>query len=427
MDIKRLKSSRFLKNTGWLVGGQLAQMVISLFVGMITARYLGPANYGVLNYTASFTAFFTPLCTLGFNGIIVKELISNEDKQGEIIGTAIVFRFISSLISLFSILLIVKILNPGDTLIFKVSFLQSISLVFSIFDTIDYWFQSRLESKYTAIMRIISYTIVAIYKIVILVFGKSVEWFAFSNTMDIIVMAILFIFTYRKCNGPKLSFSFFEGKKMLFISYNFVISGLMVACYGQMDKIMLGKMLDVTSVGLYSTALYICSLWTFVLNAIMNSANPLIFEAKEKNEKIYKKRILQLYAAIIWISFGVAIIFCIFAKPIILILYGEKYLGAITPFRIITWYTAFSFLGSARNSWLVCEGKVKYEKYFAGIGALCNFIMNIIFISLMGINGAAIATLLTQIITNFIVPGIIKDTRENSVFIIKAFLLRGIR
>ena len=427
MDIKRLKSSRFLKNTRWLVGGQLAQMVISLFVGMITARYLGPANYGVLNYTASFTAFFTPLCTLGFNGVIVKELISNKGKQGEIIGTAIVFRFFSSLASLFSILLIVKILNPGDTLIFKVSFLQSISLVFSIFDTIDYWFQSRLESKYTAIMRIISYTIVAIYKIVILIFGKSVEWFAFSNTMDIIVMAILFLFTYRKCNGPKLSLSFFKGKKMLLISYNFVISGLMVACYGQMDKIMLGKMLDVTSVGLYSTALYICSLWTFVLNAIMNSANPLIFEAKEKNEDLYKKRILQLYATIIWISFGVAIIFCIFAKPIILILYGEKYLGAITPFRIITWYTAFSFLGSARNSWLVCEGKVKYEKYFAGIGALCNFIMNIIFISLIGINGAAIATLLTQIITNFIVPGIIKDTRENSVFIIKAFLLRGIK
>ena len=427
MDIKRLKSSRFLKNTSWLVGGQLAQMVISLFVGMITARYLGPANYGVLNYTASFAAFFTPLCTLGFNGVIVKELISNKGKQGEIIGTAIVFRFFSSLASLFSILLIVKILNPGDTLIFKVSFLQSISLVFSIFDTIDYWFQSRLESKYTAIMRIISYTIVSIYKIVILIFGKSVEWFAFSNTMDIIVMAILFLFTYRKCNGPKLSLSFFKGKKMLLISYNFVISGLMVACYGQMDKIMLGKMLDVTSVGLYSTALYICSLWTFVLNAIMNSANPLIFEAKEKNEDLYKKRILQLYAAIIWISFGVAIIFCIFAKPIILILYGEKYLGAITPFRIITWYTAFSFLGSARNSWLVCEGKVKYEKYFAGIGALCNFIMNIIFISLIGINCAAIATLLTQIITNFIVPGIIKDTRENSVFIIKAFLLRGIK
>lgn len=118
--------------------------------------------------------------------------------------------------SLFSILLIVKILNPGDTLIFKVSFLQSISLVFSIFDTIDYWFQSRLESKYTAIMRIISYTIVAIYKIVILIFGKSVEWFAFSNTMDIIVMAILFLFTYRKCNGPKLSLSFLKEKNVAY-------------------------------------------------------------------------------------------------------------------------------------------------------------------------------------------------------------------
>lgn len=129
---------------------------------------------------------------------------------------------------------------------------------------------------------------------------------------------------------------------MLLISYNFVISGLMVACYGQMDKIMLGKMLDVTSVGLYSTALYICSLWTFVLNAIMNSANPLIFEAKEKMRISIKKNI-AIVCCDNMDKFWCSNYFCIFAKPIILILYGEKYLGAITPFRIITWYTAFSF------------------------------------------------------------------------------------
>lgn len=427
IDIKRIMNSQFLKNTGWLVGSQIIQMVISLFVGMITARYLGPANYGILNYTASFTAFFTPICTLGFNGILVKELISNKDAQGEIIGTVLVFRFFSSLISMITIVLIIKVLNPSDILIMKVSILQSISLLFSIFDTVDYWFQSRLESKYTAVMRIISYSMVAIYKIIILILGKTVEWFAFSNTLDLIVLSFLFMYIYVNHRAPKLSFSFLRGKNMLMISYNFIISGLMVACYGQMDKIMLGKMLDVTSVGFYSTALYICSLWTFILNAIMNSANPLIFEAKKNNEKLYQKRITQLYAAIIWISFGVAIFFCLFAKSIILILYGEEYLGAITPFRIITWYTAFSFLGSARNSWLVCEGKVKYEKYFAGIGAISNFFMNLIFIPTFGINGAAIATLLTQIITNFISPAFIKETRENSIFIIKAFLLKGVK
>lgn len=426
MKKMKILNNRFIQNTGWLIGGQIAQMVISLFVGMITARYLGPSNYGILNYTASFTAFFTPLCTLGFNGIIVKELVSSKEEQGEIVGTCMVFRLISSMVSVFAILLLVLLLNPGDMLLLRVSMLQSISLIFNIFDTIDFWFQSRLESKYTSVMRIIAYIVTAIYKIMLLILGKSVEWFAFANTLDVIVLAILLWAVYKRKHAPRLKFSYQRGKNMLKVSYNFIISGIMVACYGQMDKIMLGKMLDLTSVGLYSTALYICSLWTFVLNAIMNSANPLIFEAKKISDQLYKKRIVQLYAAIIWISFGVAIVFCIFAKWIILILYGEDYLGAITPFRIITWYTAFSFLGSARNSWLVCEGKAKYEKYFAGIGALCNFILNIVLISLIGMNGAAIATLLTQIITNFAAPAFFKETRENSKFIVHAFILKDI-
>ena len=422
----KILNNRFLRNTSWLISSQIIQMIISLFIGMITARYLGPSNYGILNYTASFTTFFTPLCTLGFNGIIVRELVSKKELQGETIGTCIVLRLCSSISSIIIILFLVKVLNSDDEVLLLVSVLQSLQLVFNTFDTIEYWFQAKLESKYTAIARIISYSVVAIYKVTILVLGKDVVWFAFSNTLDVIVLALLFLLLYFRKGKQKFSFSLHRGKEMLMISYNFIISGLMVACYGQMDKIMLGQFLDLTSVGLYSTALYICTLWTFVLNAIINSANPLIFEAKEKSEHLYRKRITQLYASIIWISFSIAIIFCIFARPIILILYGKEYLGATIPLRIISWYTAFSFLGSARNSWLICESKVKYEKYFAGIGAFSNFILNILMIPAFGINGAAFATLLTQIITNFIVPYIIKDTRQNSKLIIDAFLFRNI-
>ena len=70
--------------------------------------------------------------------------------------------------------------------------------------------------------------------------------------------------------------------------------------------------------------------------------------------------------------------------------------------------------------------KLNTKKYFAGIGALCNFILNIVLISLIGMNGAAIATLLTQIITNFVAPAFFKETRENSKFIVQAFVLKDL-
>ena len=52
-----------VQNAGWLIAGKIAQMVISLFVSLLTARYLGPGNYGLLSYAAAYTAFEQDMLT----------------------------------------------------------------------------------------------------------------------------------------------------------------------------------------------------------------------------------------------------------------------------------------------------------------------------------------------------------------------------
>lgn len=131
---------------------------------------------------------------------------------------------------------------------------------------------------------------------------------------------------------------------------------------------MIGAMIDKVQVGYYSTAIAICGMWTFILAAIIDSSRPLIMELKNKNKKLYEKRLIQLYAVIIWISIFVSIGICMFAKPIVLILYGLDYSSTIQPLRIITWYTAFSYLGVAKNIWLISEKKQRYEKNYVLLG-----------------------------------------------------------
>ena len=111
----------------------------------------------------------------------------------------------------------------------------------------------------------------------------------------------------------------------------------------------------------------------------------------------------------------------IFAKPIIYILYGEHYLPATDALRVVAWSAAFSYLGVARNIWLVQNCQQKYEKHLALIGVLCNLVMNYFFIKLWGICGAAAATLITQIITNCIAGFFFKSIRRNNVLVLKAF------
>ena len=80
--LARLLESKNIKNSGWIIGEQVFRMLIQLVVGVITARYLGPSNYGSLNYTASFVTFFTSIATLGMDGVIIKKLIERPDEEG---------------------------------------------------------------------------------------------------------------------------------------------------------------------------------------------------------------------------------------------------------------------------------------------------------------------------------------------------------
>ena len=359
--------------------------------------------------------------------IIIKELVDKPDRQGETIGTAMGMRMISSVFSMIAIMLFLFFVDRGNVMMLGVAFVQSMILVFNIADLFEFWYQSRLESKISVSVRTAGYLITAIYKIAILVFQKSIYWFAFTNTLDMIIAFILLSIVYRKSGGQKLTFNFITGKKMLKISYNFIISGLMVAVYAQMDKIMLGQMLDTYTVGLYSVGIYICSLWNFIPEAMIASLRPGIMAVKKVNEETYIRKLKQMYALIIWISILYAVGVCLFSKYIILILYGKDFLGARAPLMIAVWYCGFSLLGSARDVWIICEGHQKYSKWFALIGAMTNLILNLLLIPKIGMIGAAIATLTTQIMTGFGVTLLFKDTRENNKFLIEAFLLKGVR
>ncbi len=78
-------------------------------------------------------------------------------------------------------------------------------------------------------------------------------------------------------------------------------------------------------------------------------------------------------------------------------------------------------MGSARDVWIICEGHQKYSKWFALIGALTNLGLNLLLIPRIGMIGAAVATLVTQIMTGFVVTLFFKNTRENNKFLIEGY------
>ena len=426
MKLKTLLKNRTVKNAGWIIGGRVVNKVLAFFVGILTARYLGPGNYGLINYAAAYTTFFASVCTLGIDSVIIKNFSDHPDETGTALGTTILLRATSSVLSALMIIGIAMIVDRDEPVTILVVALSTLGLVFQAFDSIKQWFQSRLQSKYAAIATLIAYVAASAYKVILLIQGRSVALFALATAVDHLVVAICLYIAYKKQRGPSFVWSKQKAKELLSVSGSYIIAGLMVSIYASTDKLMLKQMLDETTVGFYSTAVSISTTWAFVIQAVIDSVYPSVIHAYKTNQALFEKRNRQMYALVIYIAGFVSLIICVLAKPIMTILYGAAYIPAAAPLKVVVWYTAFSYLGVARNAWMVCENKQHYLKYLYSGAALINVILNVLLIPSFGATGAAAASLITQISTTVLLPILIKPLRGNVKMMLEAVLLKDV-
>lgn len=403
-----------IKNASWIIACKIVQAILGLIISMLTARYLGPSNFGLISYAASVVAFVGPIMQLGLNGILVMEVVEAKESEGYIIGTALFMSFISSLFCVAGVIGFSAIANAGESETIIVVSLYSILLICQSFELTQYWFQAKYLSKYTSLTMLGAYAIVSIYKILLLITGQSVYFFAVSNAFDSFIISVVLLILYLKLSKSGLHLSKETGKRMILKSQYYIISGLMITIFAQTDRIMLKILVNDSATGYYSAAIACAGLTGFVFSAIIDSARPTIFESKKHSHESYTQKMVCLYCVIIYLSLAQSLFMTFFADIVIKIIYGSPYLPAVPALQIVVWYTTFSYMGSVRNIWMLSEGKQKYLWIINLIGALTNVVLNYIFIPRHGIIGASIASLATQFFTNVVIGYVFWPIKENN-------------
>ena len=408
------KRNSTTKNAVWIISCKVVQSLLGLVVGILTARYLSPDGYGLISYAASIAAFVLPIVQLGFRSTMVREIIDNPDSEGEIVGTSLFFNVLSSIACIIGVSAFVYVANPGEIETLIVCALYSVSLFAQALEMICYWYQAKMISQYTSLTGLAAYIIMTAYKIYLLATGKSVYWFAVSHALDYFVIAIVLIIFYFKLSKQRLRVSFKRFRQMFARSRFFIVSSLMVTIFAQTDKIMIKAMLDTADVGIYSAATTCAGLTSFVFAAIIDSFRPTVFENRKISQAAYEHTLVSCYSVVIYLSLAQSLVCTVFSRLIIGILYGEAYASSAAVLSLVVWYTTFSYLGPVRNIWILAEDKQKYLWIINLSGALMNVALNAALIPFMGVMGAALASLITQMFTNVIIGFIIKPIRYNN-------------
>jgi O-antigen/teichoic acid export membrane protein len=113
----------------------------------------------------------------------------------------------------------------------------------------------------------------------------------------------------------------------------------------------------------------------------------------------------------------------LFSNIIVDVMYGQSYQKAVPILWIIVWYSTFSYIGAVRAVWILAEKKQKYLWIISFTGMILNVVLNFVLIPIWGAIGAAFATLITQIFSNYVNNYFIKSFKETNVLLIKGLNL----
>ena len=412
-----------INNASWLISGKLINLVLSFITAIVVIRYLGPEQYGSLSYALAFIAFFNSFVIMGLDNIVVKELSMGINEEENVLSTALLIQIISSIFTFIIAIVAIFIFSENFYMRLYVTIL-AIPFLFRIFALPAYWFQSKLKSKYFALIQNMNKMIFTVISITFVLLKFDLILFIILNSI-IMILNSIGVFLISLKHDFKLSI--LKIRKNLLIKYLRLGFFLVIAGFGSLiflriDQIMIGEFLGEYQLGIYSSAVKLAELWYFIPISIAASVLP--FLSKEKNEQKYMQSLYKYMKLLVAIGYLVAIVITIFSKHIIGLLYGEEYIDASLVLSIYMWSGIFIGLALARNTYLITTDRVKLDMNFNIIGAVFNIGLNIWLIPMLGLNGAAIATLISYCIYGFLSTFIFKSVRHIAFMQIKSLFLK---
>ncbi len=394
---------RYAANTTWMFAEQMLRMVAGLLVGIWVARYLGPTQFGLFSYAVAFASLFSSIAKLGLDSIVVRDLVSHPEQRDVYLGTAFWLKLIGAVLMLGIIGIAMQFTSSDATTKLYILIIAGGS-VFQAFEVVDFYFQSKVLSKFVSICKVTQLVISSLIKLYLMFVQAELLWFVLVSLVDQVTLALTLFLAYRYQKIGQF-FGYLNGKVaklLLRDSWPLVLSGIVIMIYMRIDQIMIKEILNEKEVGIYTAAVRLSEVWYFVPILLTNSIFPAIVNARQNCILQYHSRLQQLYTFMIWLAIAIALPMTLASDYLIRLLYGDAYILAGQVLVIHIWTGVFVFMGVAFSRFMIAENYGKQIMYRTAFGAIVNVLLNIYLIPKYGIRGAASATLIAQFFANYV-------------------------
>ena len=413
---------KYFANTSWLFFERIFRMTLGLFIGVWVARYLGPEKFGLFSYVQSIVGIFIALAALGLDEIVIRELVNNEEQKDVLLGTAFGLKIIGSIPMLILLGVAVQF-TSNDQHTNVLIFIVASSVIFQSFNVIDFYFQSKVLSKYIVYANIITLTISSVIKIILILTNAKLIAFATVIAFDSFTLACGYIYFYYFNTLSIRSWRFDKqtAKRLLHDSWPLILSSLVLMIHARIDQVMIKEMIGNEEVGYYSVSLRLIELFGFIPMMLKSSVTPAFVSIRD-NKELYNFRFLNYYRLSFLLFLVTATPIYFFSEQIVILFFGVEYQRAGFLLALFSTRLFFTNFGVARGVFILSENLFMYSLVTMIIGTISNIMLNLVLIPLYQGIGAIIATMISFSITQFIIDTVYKKTRENVILSFKGVL-----
>jgi PST family polysaccharide transporter len=403
-----------VRNTSWLAADKVVRLGFGLVVGVLIARALGPQQFGLLSFVLALVTLCGAIGSLGLDTITIRSLVADPSSAAVTLGTVFALKLAGAAAAALVVVALCRVLRPQQPEAWQIAAIIGGGQVFMAFDAIDFWFQSRLESRLTVLAKNAAFLIASVVRVLIVIGGATVLALAWATALEYVLAGTALALVYVRRGSNQLvswRIRWRTAQKLLGQSWPLVFSGLVIAIYMRLDQVMLATMSGDTEVGVYSVAVRLAEVWYFVPVAAAGSTLPTILRSREASSMLFEARMAHLFALMALVGYGVAVATTVLAGFVVPFLYGSAYAGSIMPLIVLGWTGILVCLGVARENWMLAEGLMKWSLVTTALGAAANIALNIVLIPPYGALGAAIATLIAQLIAVLLSTALFRQTR----------------
>lgn len=406
------KNNLYIKNALVLMIDSVIKILAGFILTVLIARFFGPGKFGDINYVLAVVEVLQIFVLFGFDEIVLRDLGQKNISDNIILGSAVALRVLFAAITYVAgIFLFIFFFGKSFLLLYLILALQ---LFFYVLYILKPWYQIHSLNKYIAISSQLCFWVMTVAKVLVIALNmENLKIYAFALAFSVFCEVLcLYVFHLKNGHGIttwKVDFSY--QKKLLSDSLPVVFQNFAIVIYMKIDQLMIGKMLNSEELGIYSIAVTISQVIYFLPGTLINAFYPKIAE-KARNKLPYEDDVSTL-GAILIIPFILFAVCCTFIVPYFIpLVFGEAYAAAGEVIKFHSWAGVFVAIGCANSYWLVLNSLQYYSLYATIIGAISNVVLNFIFIPILGINGAALTTVLSQMMASFGAYLFFKDKRS---------------